>query len=110
MEIDKKDKLKNLYKKMYKLTQEKCSSCNPTCCNDNQCDFTKQIAKETWGVDSGKAPYMTDSGCSIDPHLRQLCTLHICEKHYMLDPVFNKRYFKLRDKITILEFEVYKCC
>jgi len=101
-----KKKLKVLYKEMFNLTQEKCSTCDTvTCCSEYQCLLTKEITKKTLGIDL-ELPFLVNNKCRLEPHLRQMCTLHICEKHYMFDIDFNERYFLLRDKISLLEFEI----
>jgi hypothetical protein len=79
------------------------------------CELTRSIAKDHWGVElketgHPKLPFMSKDGCTVEPHLRPLCTLHVCSINSMgfdKDNKFNKQYFKLRQKINDLEFKLF---
>lgn len=100
-------KTKKLYQQMSDLTQPLCASkCNvpQQCCSPEYCEMTIQHAKEKWGVElqptgHPRLPLMGPSGCTAEPHLRPICTIHVCERHF-LSTSFGVKYFKLRDKIN----------
>lgn|SRR6185503_7234658 len=77
-----------LYRRMAELTLSHCLKC-PTrcatkCCDPDYCAMVPKIANErgepvpaTTGHST--LPYMGPSGCVAPPHLRPLCTLHLCD-------------------------------
>jgi hypothetical protein len=54
--------------------------------------------------------YMGKDGCVCPPHLRPLCTLHVCNINSFgfdpQDPEFNDKYFALRDKICLVAMKI----
>ncbi len=114
--LDATDGLKSLLRKMADLTAPKCAgtggvgSCNPphSCCSPEYCEMTLGYAKESWGVELQRTehprlPLMGPLGCIAEPHLRPLCTLHLCKINGLGctgDKKFDKAYFKLRDEIN----------
>lgn len=107
------DELKALYKEMAALTRPKCGECRCplSCCSPEYCDQTAEFALESWGVrleDSGyENPkglrFMGPDGCIVEPYLRPICTVHVCEIHYMTSPEFSDEYFMLRARLNALE-------
>jgi hypothetical protein len=53
---------------------------------------------------------MEETGCTVPPHLRPLCTMHTCDINSCgfkpSDPRWTKEYFKLRVIIERLEAKV----
>lgn len=51
---------------------------------------------------------MGATGCKLAPHMRPLCTLHVCSINSLgfdpRDPEFTQKYFELREKIETIEF------
>lgn len=75
-----------------------------------------QIASEEHGLtleptDHPRLPMMGPTGCIAPPHVRPLCTLHVCSISGIgsdpKDPKFTKDYFKLRNKIEREENKKY---
>lgn len=98
---------------MQELTFAKCKvECRGltfSCCSPEYCVMAIEIAKEK-GVElvptgHPKLPLMGESGCIAEPYLRPLCSLHSCERLLWSDPKFSKEYFKLRDKLTTVEWK-----
>lgn len=105
---------------MADLTKDRCGkTCHARpyrgpnrCCAPEYCSITKHYAKDEYGVDlpeTGHAtlPYMGESGCTVAPHLRPLCTLHDCSINgtgTSGDAAFDEKYFRLREKIDAAEF------
>lgn len=99
-------KLPVLYQQMYELTNPKCGSCRApnTCCDKMYCEATIAYANQEWNVELSstghpKLPLMGPKGCVAAPHLRPLCTVHVCEQHLM-DVEFSEKYFDLRDQLN----------
>ena len=114
-----KHKLVVLYEKMSDLTKGECANCKlpHNCCSPEYCEMAQEIAKEQWNTDISnlrtnhpKLPFMGPNGCICPPHFRPLCTLHTCDimgwGFKPEDKEWTKKYFKLRDKISDLEFSI----
>lgn len=104
--------LKILYQQMSDLTKPKCGQCNIPhgCCGHEHCEETKAYAKEEYGVSLESTghptlPFMGTNGCVVEPYLRPICSVHVCEKWYMTNLEFSDKYFSLRDQLSEAEFE-----
>jgi|SRR5579863_5980599 len=103
-------KVVKAYQKMYELTNPKCGQCRVPnqCCSPEYCELAIEWAKKEWNTelartDHPRLPLMGPSGCTAAPHFRPLCTVHVCENHYMRDLAFNKTYFSLRSLVERAE-------
>ena len=116
----KKDKnLIEAYQKMADLTLPKCKKCPCplSCCSPEYCEITIKHAAETWGIQLERTkhptlPLMGENGCTAQPHLRPICTVHNCKINALgFDPdmKWTEEYFDLRDKIETLEYEKKTC-
>ena len=110
-----------LYRELAELTLPKCHLCRAPmiCCDPMYCKFAKERAAE-WNVtlsevELGQRPaqqkdllFMGPTGCVVPPHLRPLCTAHVCEQHLESnqDSTFQQRFWELRDQINDLEYEL----
>lgn len=106
-------KLVVLFQKMAELTLPQCQhKCNLplSCCSAEYCEEAKRYAKEDWGIDlqfteHPELPFMGEKGCIVPPHLRPLCTLHVCKINAVGttgDAKWDKEYYSLREKIDNL--------
>lgn len=107
------DKLVVLYQEMADMTRPKCGECRVplSCCEEMYCELARMNI-EASGLQIPKTshatlPYMGPDGCVVPPHLRPLCTLHVCSINGLgFDPrdmVFTKKYFSLREEIMAIE-------
>jgi len=108
-------KLVVLYEKMSQLTAPVCANeCRvpKSCCDRMYCEIADEYAKEQ-GVtltrgDHPTLPFMSASGCTVPPHLRPICTVHVCCINSLGfkpgDMKWTKKYFKLREKIEELQY------
>lgn len=100
----------DLYREIVELTKPICSTCPQPykCCEIAGCNQAKYWAK-TYGIDlvetNGKLPFLTESGCTVAPHHRLLCSLWVCESRLKDLP---PRYHELRAEIARLEAERVK--
>lgn len=108
------EKTIRLYDELQKHTIADCNKfCNTkTCCVNAYCERTQKFARETYGVElepTGHPTllFMTDTGCSVAPHLRPECTEYVCciRDHggRSGDPVWTEKYYALRRKILFNE-------
>lgn len=68
--------------------------------------YSNQQAYDLPKKEAGKLPWMSATGCKLAPHMRPLCTLHVCSINSLgfdpKDPEFTEKYFKLREQIETL--------
>ena len=99
-------KLKTLYEQMVNLTKPKCGKCNVPhgCCSREHYEEVKSYAKKEYDIlleptIHPTLPFMGTNGCIVEPYLRPICSVHVCEKWYMTDLEFREKYFDLREQI-----------
>lgn len=103
-------KLIELYQQMVDLTKPKCGQCRVPyyCCAPEHCEATARYAAEL-GVmlnrtEHPRLPFLGPDGCTVVPHLRPICAVHVCENH-LWDPEFSEKYFELRNAFSDMEIE-----
>ena len=94
-------KLKDLYAEMYNLTKNACTSgCLGgrigSCCSEEYCEIVKEYA-QALGIELDSL--RSSSGCQVEPWLRPMCTLHICERLLFNNRELSQKYFELRESI-----------
>lgn len=106
--------LVKFYQELAQLTAPKCrSGCAVgwSCCDSSYCYAAEEHARY-WGVKlvktaNSQVPFLGRHGCVVSPHLRPMCTMHVCSINglgFDPDPIFTRRYFALRDIINTLEY------
>jgi hypothetical protein len=116
--MDKRQQLIDLYAAMAAHTLPECRACfNPhSCCDAMYCENTIKFAAKKWGVDlprtdHPKLPLMGPTGCTAAPHLRPMCTTHVCIVNSIggkpNDAAWTKRYYELHEAIQLLEWELF---
>jgi hypothetical protein len=111
-----------LYSEMAALTNQECAKCDPpySCCDfygGYYCERAIEWADVNWGVTLDRLaivpnlPLMGLSGCTVEPHLRPICALHVCSVNMygkkLDDEPWTEKYFALRKRIEDLEEEVH---
>lgn len=116
------NKQKDLFSKMADHTAPLCAGIGPgscrvphSCCDRMYCEDAISYAKEAGEVlkpsdFDPRLPLMGPHGCVAPPHLRPICTVHVCcingagfNAH---DKAWTKRYFELRDKLEDVLVEI----
>lgn len=108
--MDLKEELKAAWEEMSKLTRPLCDTCviPRSCCSPEYCEMALEYAKE-WEetlepTGHPRLPLMGPNGCVAPPHLRPLCTLHVCEGTLWRSTMaWKKEYLKLRERLNQLE-------
>lgn len=87
------DPLPILYQKIADLTAPSCQNgtaecakfCDRKyrCCERQYCEQTRKFAKEKYNIDlqetgNAELPFMGENGCTVAPHLRPICAIHLC--------------------------------
>jgi hypothetical protein len=109
------DLLPILYQKIADLTAPSCQNgtaecgkfCDRKyrCCERQYCDATRRFAKENYNIDlqetgNAELPFMGENGCTVAPHLRPICALHVCSYSWAeKEMTAPKGYEELRDQI-----------
>lgn len=122
-DVDTRDELMRerivaLYREMADITLPKCKECRVplSCCSAEYCRLAIKFAPKKWGVELKETghktlPLMGESGCVVAPHLRPLCTMHVCCINSIgcdpKDPEWTDKYFELRNQIENLEYELF---
>lgn len=79
-----------------------------SCCSPEYCEFALETAEEMGETlartTNPTLPLMGPDGCVAPPHVRPMCTLHVCCINSLGfkpgDPEWTKKYFDLREKLT----------
>jgi hypothetical protein len=74
------------------------------CCERQYCEMARKFAKEKYGVDLRETdnpdlPFMGETGCVVPPHLRPVCSLHVCTWSYAPKSSAPEGYERLRSEI-----------
>ena len=108
-------KIVRLFRDMADLTSPECAGvCRVphSCCSPEYCDMAVERAAED-GItleETGHPTlrFMGPDGCTVAPHLRPLCTLHVCSIAdagiKRGDPAWTDKYFRLRERIAESSF------
>ena len=110
-------RLVGLYKKIAAHTVPECGRCRVPhgCCDVMYCEMAREFAKEQ-GVelkDTGfknqkVLPFLGPEGCVVPPHLRPVCSVHVCCINSLGlkpgDKKWTKEYFRLRGRIEEMEY------
>lgn len=120
MEMDYNADRRELWRRMAELTKPKCGAskgCAPFkpggCCDPMYCDMAfaeaKRQGEELEPTGHERLPLMGEDGCTAPPHLRPMCTLHVCIiSNLGFDPedqAWTEQYFELRGAIDAAELE-----
>lgn len=105
-------KIVRLFRELADHTAPECANnCRipHSCCDAVYCAMTEDYARncgvELKHTDHPTLKFMGPNGCTVEPHLRPLCTYHTCAINGFgfkpNDPDWTAKYFKLRDEIEI---------
>ena len=104
-------KQKQLWQQMADLTMEKCrATCKGnrlgSCCSIEYCEMAAENMQKS-GEIVPAMPFAKEGKCVIAPHFRPFCSLHQCKINGIgfdpQDSEWTKKYFKLRDKLELIE-------
>lgn len=97
--------IEQVFKDIADHTVGKCGQCMApnACCSRSACEDTREFAMTYFEValketDHPNLPFMGESGCTVAPHLRPICSVHVCERHFGYDAEWVNEYWRLREK------------
>jgi len=118
-----REKLISLYKELHELTEPVCANrdgdgCRAprSCCDPIVCEQMADHAKNHWDVifthtGHPRFPLMGPDGCVAEPHLRPICTMHVCCINGFGfkpgDDEWTEHYYELRHQIEAIEWELW---
>jgi hypothetical protein len=83
-----------------------------SCCDKMYCEIALERAAqygiELKHVSQRPAFLLNDHGCTIDPWLRPMCAVHVCDKCIYFNIEDYNEYFRLRNKVDELEWKEHK--
>jgi len=110
--------LEDLYKQLSNLSNSICARCTPAyhCCIPHGCKqayfWTARVykieLKTIYGDDVSAAkemPFLSPTGCTLEPHYRPLCTNWLCEEGMKVAP---PEFFELRKQIVRADAERWR--
>jgi hypothetical protein len=108
------DTLPILYQQIAELTAPSCHNGTAECaqfcerkyrcCERQHCDAAARFAREKYGIElnetgNAELPFMSETGCVVPPHLRPICSLHVCTVSWADVAHAPEGYQELRDQI-----------
>lgn len=102
-----KETTKNAFAKLSALTCTRCQECKSDdtyrCCDKLFCEMVDKSLKmqmiKAERPNVGGIPFMGEKGCTIEPHLRPMCSAYVCPSH-LRDRSFSREYERIIDKIN----------
>lgn len=108
-----------LYDEIARITEDRCRKCVVPyqCCNPEYCAIAVKWARDDYDIDleprrppqeGQRAPFLApDGACVLEPWLRPMCAVHVCEGHLWRDLDFHAKYMDLRDQIGERQLEEF---
>jgi hypothetical protein len=99
------------YRWLYEFTKSQCSDCARTdcACKDTICAHVEAQAR-LQGVNLTRTPhrlrFIGCSGCVVPPHLRETCTIYLCEKAQNAPHFQAQRYERLKKLCAKIEVKL----
>ena len=105
---------KILYRGLFDFTFGQCGFCvqSGCACKDRICQHVEeQAGKRGFKLERVKSPktplrFIGDKGCVVEPHLRETCTIYLCEKAQGKPGFDSHRYSRLKDLCQINDWEI----
>jgi hypothetical protein len=101
----------HFFKLLYEFTNGQCGECSESgcACKDRICQHVEEHAfkKGLKFEHTGHAlRFIGQHGCVIPPHLRETCTIYLCEKAQKKPDFDSKRYAKLKRICARIEWQM----
>jgi hypothetical protein len=90
-----------LYQRLYEFTQSQCSACEESncACKDKICAHVESQARKRghrFGHTGHELRFIGCAGCVVPPHLRETCTIYLCEPAQAKSGFKKETYEKLK--------------
>jgi hypothetical protein len=102
-----------IYSEIYRFTSAQCGECEQSgcACKDSICRHVEEVnLKRGVRVEhTGHAlRFIGCKGCMVPPHLRETCTIYLCEKAQNKPDFDRSRYEKLKRISSKIEWQLMK--
>lgn len=110
LEILQKQKVR-AYRKLYEFTKSQCHDCSKTdcACKDTICAHVEKQANQQ-GIKltrtSHKLRFIGCQGCVVAPHLRETCTIYLCEPAQTRSDFPMQIYERLKNICAKIEYKI----
>lgn len=105
------ERKKKVYRWLYEFTFGQCGLCveSGCACKDSICQHVEEQARKR-GVDlvrvGQRLRFIGEKGCSVAPHLRETCTIYLCQKAQSQPQFDRERYQRLKDICDRIEWSL----
>jgi hypothetical protein len=108
------------YRWLYEFTAQSCTNCAETdcACKDSICRHVEEQnlkRGESFSHTGHRLRFIGCQGCIVPPHLRETCTIYLCEKAQQKPDFRRRRYEKLKslcasidERLMMLEEEMLR--
>lgn len=102
---------KALFDGMYRFTQTSCTSCSLSgcACKDTICAHVEEQALKRGHVfphGTHRLRFIGEGGCVVPPHLRETCTIYLCDGAMRAPTFARDRYARLKRLIERVEWRL----
>lgn len=96
------------YRWLYEFTKVQCTDCAQTdcACKDSICEHVETQAKQngyTLERTEHRLRFIGCGGCVVPPHLRETCTIYLCQKALTAPGFPQARYERLKNHAARIE-------
>lgn len=100
-----------LYKELYLFTNGQCGFCvsSGCACKDRICLHVEEQAKRrghTFAHTGHALRFIGTQGCIIPPHLRETCTIYLCDKAQTKPGFDQTKYKRLKDLCSKVDWSL----
>lgn len=99
------------YRWLYEFTFGQCGECvsSGCACKDNICAHVETVARKK-GVELPRCQhplrFIGPTGCTVAPHLRETCTIYLCQKAQEKPGFDKERYERLKALCASLDWKL----
>jgi hypothetical protein len=100
------------YRLLYDFTKSQCADCaqSDCACKDTICGYVEEQAIKRGAVlqrgDHPRLRFIGCQGCTVPPHLRETCTIYLCEPA-QAKPGFDRgRYERIKNLCADIELKL----
>lgn len=102
---------KRFFQILYEFTNNQCGECSDTgcACKDRICQHVEEHALKRghrFEHTGHTLRFIGKSGCVVPPHLRETCTIYLCEKAQKKPDFDKSKYEKLKRICARLDWQI----
>lgn len=99
------------YRRLYEFTRAQCTDCSLTdcACKDSICAHVQKMAHQKgheFQTTGHRLRFIGCQGCVVPPHLRETCTIYLCEPAQKRPDFPKDRYERLKNICAGIELKL----